>query len=82
MNKTDVENNLKVAEEILKNITIPGKKDSMLSAAKVNHVEKVGTLLNEILSKTCLTELEIKSVVTEFKEGYNNTFLKFIQKEG
>lgn len=82
MNKIDAEDNLKVAEEILKKINIPGKKDSMLSAAKVNHIEDVAILLNKILSKTCLTEPEIKSVVTEFKEGYGSTFLKFIQKEG
>jgi len=82
MDNKDLKENLKVAEEILKNVNIPGKKDSMLAAAKINHVEKLGVVLNDTLINTCLSQAEINEVVTEFKKKYSDTFLKFIQKEG
>jgi len=82
MKQQELKENLKVAEEILKQINIPGKKDSMLAAAKNDHVIKVGILLNNILSKTCLVQHDIDEIVTDFKEQYKNTFLKFMSKEG
>jgi hypothetical protein len=80
MDNKELIDNLKIAEEILKNIKIPGKKDSMLLAAKTNHIENVGKLLNNILVNTSLSQQEIDIVVNEFKEKYESTFLKFIQK--
>ena len=74
--------NLKIAEEILKNIKIPGKGDSMLAAAKLNHVKRIGILLNNALVLTRLSQAEIDDVVTKFKEAYEKNFLKFIQNEG
>jgi hypothetical protein len=82
MNEENSKENFKAAEEILKGIKIPGKKDSMLAAAKLNHVQRIGVLLNDTLVDTRLSQSEINEVVTEFKEKYENTFLKFIQKEG
>lgn len=74
-------NDLKIVEEILTNIKIPGKKDSMLAAAKLNHIENLGILLNNILTNTCLVQHEIDDVVNEFKKKYEENFLKFIQKK-
>lgn len=74
--------NLQAAKEILDSLHMPGKKDSMLAAAKTDHVERVGILLNDILVSTSLSQEEIDEVVLNFKERYRNTFLKFIQKEG
>ena len=82
MNDETSKENFKAAEEILKKIKIPGKKDSMLAAAKLNHVQRIGILLNDTLVDTRLSQSEINEVVTEFKGKYENNFLKFIQKEG
>jgi hypothetical protein len=82
MDDEQFKENLKVAKEILDALQMPGKKDSMLAAAKADHIERVGILLNDILVTTGLSQEEIDSVVIDFKERYRNTFLKFIQKEG
>ena len=82
MDSKELENNLKTAEEILKNVSIPGKKDSMLRAAKSNHVEQVGILLNDLLINTNLSQAEIDVIVKDFKTKYEDTVLKFIKKGG
>jgi len=81
MNK-ETQENFQVAEEILKNLKIPGKKDSMLKAAKFKHIEVVGKLLNNTLITTSLSQSEINTIVMDFQEKYRDTFLKFITKEG
>jgi len=81
MDDKELTERLKIAEAILKNINIPGKKDSMLAAAKGEHIERVGTLLNNVLIETSLSQVEINDVVNEFKEQYKNTFLKFITEK-
>jgi len=82
MDNEKLKENLKFAEEILKKIKIPGKKDSMLAAAKLGHVERLGILLNDTLVNTSLSQQEINEVVRDFKIKYSDTFLKYIKKEG
>ena len=82
MKSTDLKNNLNVAKTILEGVTIPGKGDSMLAAAKLEHVERVGILLNNELMDTSLSQNEINDVVSDFKIKYSDTFLKYIKKEG
>lgn len=82
MDNEKLKENLKFAEEILKKIKIPGKKDSMLAAAKLDHVERLGILLNDTLVNTSLSQQEINEVVRDFKIKYSDTFLKYIKKEG
>ena len=83
MNKGDVNNlvdNLKVAEELLKNINIPGKKDSMLRAAKIKHVDDIGNLLKTILDD--YEDIQVKEALVErFKDAYSKHVLKFIEGE-
>lgn len=72
--------NLKAAEEILKNINIPGKKDSMLKAAKIKHVEDIGVLLKTILDD--YEDIKFKDTIIErFKTSYSKYVLKFIKGE-
>ena len=80
--KEQLKENIIAAEAILKGITIPGKRDSMLVAAKFDHVEQVGILLNNELVITSLAQNEINDVVRDFKTKYNDTFLPYIKKEG
>lgn len=76
----NIADNLKAAEEILKNISIPGKKDSMLKAAKIKHVEDIGTLLKTILDD--YDDIKYKdAIVDRFKEAYSKHVLKFIKGE-
>lgn len=82
MKEKEFKENLEAAKQILDGINIPGKKDSMLAAAKTEHIERLGGILNNILIQTRLAQHEIDDVVTDFKKQYKNTFLKFIQKEG
>ncbi|KKK43559.1 hypothetical protein LCGC14_3168230, partial [marine sediment metagenome] len=82
MKSIDLKNNLNVAKTILEGVTIPGKGDSMLAAAKLEHVERVGILLNNELVDTNLSQNEINDVVSDFKIKYSDTFLKYIKKEG
>jgi len=81
MEKEEFEKNIDIAKGILEGISIPGKKDSMLAAAKSSHVERMGILLNDTLVRTeFLSQGEIDVVVHEFKETYSDAFLKFVQK--
>lgn len=70
---------LKAAELLLKDIKIPGKKDSMLNAAKHNHIDEVGNLLLDLLSKDKILASEvIANIVEDFKKEYNKKFLKIL----
>ena len=76
----NIADNLKAAEEILKNISIPGKKDSMLKAAKIKHVEDIGNLLKTILDD--YEDIQFKEAIVErFKDAYSKHVLKFIKGE-
>ena len=81
MDTKELKENLEIAETILKGVKIPRKGDSMLAAAKLNHVERVGILLNNKLVDTRLSQMEIDDVVRDFKIKYSDTFLKYIKKE-
>lgn len=81
MEESEYKERLEIAKAILENVNIPGKKDSMLAAAKGEHVDRVGTLLNNILVDTRLSQTEINDAVNRFKEQYKNTFLKFVPEK-
>lgn len=81
MDTKELKENLEIAKAILEGVKIPGKKDSMLAAAKLDHVERLGILLNDELVDTRLSQLEINNIVREFKMKYSDTFLKYIKKE-
>jgi hypothetical protein len=81
MENENFKKNLNVAKAILEGVKIPGKGDSMLAAAKLDHVERVGILLNNELVDTRLSQIEINKVVCDFKIKYRDTFLKYIKKE-
>ena len=76
----NIAENLKAAEEILRNINIPGKKDSMLAAAKIKHVEDIGNILKTILDD--YDDIKYKeAIVDRFKDTYSKHVLKFIKGE-
>lgn len=67
---------LRIVEEILKNIKIPEARDSMLAAAKRNHMEDVIKILRKILED----EKDTDTIIKKFKEEYENIFLRAIKK--